>query len=282
MAKKPEETLKEVLDTIDLSEEHKEKILSGEYDPEENLKTPFQDTFISRKLARNDEDLKKEHIGTFSRRVGDFMRKEFGLTQSQIEDKKYEEIFEMGKEQWDNKLKELEGKVENPQTNDEELTKLQESLNKEKEKAKKLEEDLFNTNKEKQEIQDNTQKQLKEFKIGHLLMEKKNKLTFKDDITPLEKEGFNTLINNKYKFDLEEDKLIVTDTDGNKIKNEKNTDYLGVEDILSIEAVNNKIAKMNNSTPEKKKPFTPTPREEGKNQPRLHPNVSKFKERLAS
>jgi hypothetical protein len=178
----------------------------------------------------------------------------------------------MGIEKFSNKIGELEEKVKTPSDTEGEIKKLQENFEKLKEKAQKSEDDLLQANKDKEELKENSAAELKKFKTSYLLSSAIKDLDYVDDIKPITKKGFETSILEKYKFNFEEDKFIVTDIEGNKIKNDKGVDYLDVNDVLKLEGAKEGILKMNNAkteTTKEKKEFTPS--DNGENKPGLHP-----------
>lgn len=75
------------------------------------------------------------------------------------------------------------------------------------------------------------------------------KLEFKQDVTPVEKMGFESVLNDKYQFDLDESgSPFVSDKSGQRIPSKKTTGtFMGVDEILQEELIANKLAKINPS-----------------------------------
>lgn len=73
-------------------------------------------------------------------------------------------------------------------------------------------------------------------------------MPFSDGTTEVAKLGFNTLIQSNYKLDVgDDDSILVLDSKGNKIPNPKQTGtYLGLPEILEMEADKNGLLKKNN------------------------------------
>ncbi len=75
------------------------------------------------------------------------------------------------------------------------------------------------------------------------------KLEFKQDITPVEKMGFESVLNDKYVFDLDETgSPFVADKKGQRIPSKKTTGtFMSADEILQEELIANKLAKINPS-----------------------------------
>lgn len=76
------------------------------------------------------------------------------------------------------------------------------------------------------------------------------KLDFKQDITPVEKVGFESVINDKYDFDLDETgtPFVKDKKTGNRIPSKKVTgQFMTAEEIFQEELIANKLAKINPS-----------------------------------
>lgn len=239
-----EELLKSVFKSLDIPEALQTELIKGDKKIED-FNTHFQDTFIAKKLATSDKNIRSTIAGEITGSITTALNRELGFTKGETEGLKVEDIVKKGVENHKAKIKELEDSKSN--TNDEEIEKLSKDLDKFKVKATKFEEDLLTANKTIETNQSSFDKQVKGTKVTMLLNNEKAKLAYIDDITPLQKAGFESILSSKYKFDLEDDKFGVTDLDGNKIQNENKTEFLNPLEVLKLEATENKLLKMNNT-----------------------------------
>lgn len=108
---------------------------------------------------------------------------------------------------------------------------------------------------------------IKTYKVNHQITELKVKLPFIDDVTELQRVGFETILNSKYKFDLDEnDKLRVLGVDGKPIQSKARAAIAEPYEILEYELEVNKLKK-NNNIKQNNSIFTPknvTPQNNGR------------------
>lgn len=214
-----------------------------------------QKTFVARKLAASDPDIVKSVTGN---RFGAFSTlqkrqfKELGieLNDDEIKDKKEEEIFQLGAQKIKEKLTALEEASKG--SSDEKVkgyvTKAQELEQKWKE------ENLLRTNlaKQMEEKEAEWGNKFKTIKLDTKLSEIKKRVPFSDEAAKdeIKLAGFDFVLGQKYAFDIDEnDEPVVKDKKtGERIRNEKNTDFETVENILLREAKAANMLKLNNST----------------------------------
>lgn len=239
-----EELLKSVFKSLDIPEALQTELIKGDKKIED-FNTHFQDTFIAKKLATSDKNIRSTIGGEITGSITTAANRAFGFTKGETEGLKVEEIVAKGVESFNTKIKELEESKEN--TNDEQVEKLTKDFDKLKEKFNTSESALLDSNKTIESNKLNYEKEIKGNQVSLLLNTEKAKLAYIDDITPLQKAGFESILSSKYKFDLEDDKFGVTDLDGNKIQNENKTEFLNPLEVLKLEATENKLLKMNNT-----------------------------------
>ena len=302
--KKHEEILKDLLEIVDIPAEQKEKLNSGLYELEE-VKTSFHDTYIAKKMAGSDEGLRSRINGETFRIIKQEINKRFdlGISNDNLLEKKWEDVFEAGMAKNVNAVKALEEQVKTPSEGADQIKTLEASLKEANEKTVMAIED---TQKANQSLEDKTKEfdgQIKQSKIGMLVTNELGKLTFRDDLSDIEKKGFNLLITEGYKFDLDDNNnLKVSDKEGNGVQNEKKTEMLTPGEVLSREATSNKLLKVNNGSqpstngnstngtskgvtfdafgPDKKTNGEQTPAVPEKGKPVLHPSVMKHTEQI--
>lgn len=139
-------------------------------------------------------------------------------------------------------------KVKANQNNDEKLNEITALLEKEKLKRKDTETLLKTVSKEFDDTKASYEGKLKNIKLDTLKGNALGQIKWIDGVTELQSEGFNSIINKKYKFDLDEtgNKLVVTDADGKQIQNPKVTGtFKSAEEVLVEEAVKLNLYKLN-------------------------------------
>lgn len=161
------------------------------------------------------------------------------------------------------------------------VAKIQKEAEQWKTKYSEVESLLNDTKNQFTKLQEDKENEIKSFKIE---VKKKNvwdSIGLKKDITPVEKTGFEALLNSKYSLDLEEDTIVVKTKDGKRIKNDKVVgQFKTFEEILKEEAEANGLISKN---PHAGKPaFVPanpttnTTVVEAKNRIPLHPRLQRM------
>lgn len=172
-----------------------------------------------------------------------------GLSKSEINDMSIEDLIDKIGEKHTTEITTLTEAA--TKGNDEKLTSLTEELEKTKKAANKYKTDLEQISTTYKQDQEKWSGELKNYKIKTLLNGELSKVTFIDNIKALEKEGYDSTISRKYKFDLDEtgEKLVVMDDKGEPIQNPKKVgSYFAPGEVLTLEALNNGILKQNNAS----------------------------------
>jgi len=90
--------------------------------------------------------------------------------------------------------------------------------------------------------------QFKDYKINHQLGIIKSKIAFVDDITEIQRIGYDTALKNNFKFDLDDkENLIVMDKEGKPVQREDKAAIADPLYILGILAEKNNLMKKNNA-----------------------------------
>lgn len=247
----------------------------------EDVDTLIKEKFIARKLAPQDTDINKHITGKVTGLFNNKFKKKFELENDEIDGKPWEEIVDHIHEKHAEEVKKLKEDAES-KNDDEKVTKLTTELEEVKGKLKIKGEEIMTANKEKEELQSDFDGKVKSFKIDSLLNGAKTKLSFRDDIKDMEKEGFNAVIKNNYKFELDDDKLKIFDKEGEPVQNDKKTELVEVDELFTKLATDNGLLKMNPGGEPPKKTPTPSPEPGGGGEPekKEHPNTTRNRERL--
>jgi molybdopterin converting factor small subunit len=269
--------LKEILEKLDLPAE-----IAESDKPEEAFVNAFKAKYISKEMALNDKDIVSKVSGKFFGPLNTKLKQVFGFTHSEIEGKKIEEIIDMGGEKFNTEISTL--KETATKGNDEKLSSLTEELDKAKKSAHKYKTDLETLSTTYQQDQEKWKGELKNHKVNYILNTEKSKVPFIDGISPVQKAGYETILKEKYIFDIDdqENPVVYDAKTKEPIQNPKKVgSYYGVKDVLEIEAASNGLLKQNNVKPsEVKKPVTTTSSELAQNGRKVHPNALKLSEQL--
>lgn len=241
--------LKDILTTLGIE---------GEVKDVETFKEKFKEKFISlNEIPERKEIIEPIVSKAIGKRIGSLetilkkAAKESGvdLDGEEIKGKPIEDVaktvFAKISDKYTSTVKELKSQLDS--RSDDVIKKLSKELEDYKNKYSELETLLNDTKNQFTKLQEDKEREIKTFKIE---VAKKNifdKIGFKKDMTPVEKTGFETLINSKYDLDLDEKEgLIVKDKNGKRIKNDKVVGaFKTFEEILREEAEANGLISKN-------------------------------------
>lgn len=226
----------------------------------DDLKEQFHQKFTTYEDAKQDAEIGKHHVG---KRMGSATRelirkaKDAGVEfeDGELKDDNGNElpVEELGKKTidkinkgYEEKIKELkESKSKTDDKKAQDLEKRLEEANKQWNEDKQM---LEETKQELEKERQDKQNQIKNFKINDQLSKIKKGVNFVDDMKPVHEKGLHQELNEKYQFDLNEnDELVVTDKEGNRLKSkEKAGEYLQPQDVIQQVAHENGLLKENN------------------------------------
>lgn len=252
--------------------------LPDEVDSIDKFKEHFNSSYISKDKAHLDDQVRSKATGDVLRRIsskvaGDFS--DFGLKTSDFEGKPFEEV--------------LSGVAVNIKTK---LTELQESQGKPDKRAQELEARLNSINQEREQYKSQLDKVLGEFdqfkaakdnevkswKLGIKLKEAKERVTFKDNMSELERLGFEAKLGD-FKFDLDEsDNVVVKDKTGNFIPSKhKAGAFADVVEVLDMLADQSGVKKKNNAQQQTKTTNNAAPENTKKPNPTYYKRLSQVR-----
>ncbi len=214
----------------------------------------FKAKFTEKYLSKKDEDAIQELLapalakatGKIKGTIDTIVKREFGLTNDDLDGKKYEEVLALAASKTKGEitaLKEASGKDNDQKVKDLEtkLEKLNKTLSEEKE-AKEL------VKKSLEEKELDYSGKIKGFKIDSILKGAKEKIAPSlIDLTEEQRFYFDNKINSEFKIDFDEkENPIVLGVDGKRIPNpNKAGDFLGIEDAILKIAEEKKYTKKN-------------------------------------
>lgn len=222
---------------------------------EDDFKTQFENKFGIKEQLIND----KEFVGKiFGKRVGSidttaksgFKKMGVEFAKEEIEGKPVEEVLTIGF----NKVAELNKKAmedlekSNKGTIDEQIKTWKEKYQSVESKLKDTEGLLQKTSTEFEGFKKDQVTKSKSDTINNYKKSALGKLEYKQDITPVERLGFESVLNDKYDIDLDEQNtpFIKDKKTGQRIPSKKVTgQFMSFDEILNEELIANKLAKIN-------------------------------------
>lgn len=158
------------------------------------------------------------------------------FTLSEFDDKELEDVHSLIAEKkasrYKTELEELRGKG-----GDELVKKWQEQAEKASKRATEEENLRKSLATEFDAFKSQASQQVKSVKVGYLKTDLMGKIALKPGIKPLEKEGFNAYVDKTYRFDFDDqDRPVVMDEEGNRIRSEKKADEWKTPEEVLIEA----------------------------------------------
>jgi hypothetical protein len=216
----------------------------------------FESQFIRRANVKDDPELAGsitgKRLGSLETTVKQIFKKSgFDLADIDTKGKKLEEVIEAGlghvTNAFGDKIKGLEDAVTH--TDDEAFKKLENKFSKQSSRLLEVEGLLTDTRGKYEGALKDKETAVKSIQINTLKRDALSKIPFKSDLTDLERTGFNTVVNSKYKLDVDDTgSLMVMDATGSRIPNPQVTGtFMGLEDVLKAEAIANKLYKLNDN-----------------------------------
>jgi hypothetical protein len=223
-----------------MAEENNEILEFVGFDPEkhesiEDFKKEFSEKFITVEDAVNNEAVKKAITGRYFGSINTSQKrliKDLGIELEDLEGKKIEDINDAIAEAAKAKLEEL--KASSNATETEQLTKLQEDLEKAQRVAKEEKIAKESVVMQFEEFKAQTESTSKQAKLSNAYEEARKVVKFKQDLTDVESIGFNHKLKESFVFDFDADGVFtVTDKNGNRIKNEnKAGEFLSPSEVM--------------------------------------------------
>lgn len=235
------------------------------------LKNKFDTEFIRTSAITEDSEPVKKILGkTFGTLENEIKKvaKEFEVDVDfdtpELKDKKVKDKLKFFVSEFANKNKSIidELTIKAGQGNDEKLKEYETKLTKEQQKRKDAENLLNSVKTEYEGFKEQSEKSIKGIKLNILKKDAFSKLKLRPDISEIEKKGFDSVIHEKYNFDIDENESVfVTDKKGAKIPSTKVTGtFKTVTEILEEEAIAGKLALINGDGGKPKpQPITVTP-----------------------
>jgi len=222
--------------------------LPDEVDSIDKFKERFNSSYISKDKAHLDDQVKSKATGDVLRRISSKVANEFsdfGLKTSDFEGKPFEEVLSGVAVNIKTKLSELQEGQGKPDKRTQELEARLNQVNQEREQYKGQLDKVLGEFDQFKATKDN---EVKSWKLGIKLKEAKEQVTFKDNMSELERLGFEAKLG-EYKFDLDDsDGVVVKDKTGNFIPSKNKAGaFADVVEVLDMLADQSGVKKKNNA-----------------------------------
>lgn len=223
---------------------------------EEKLRAHMMHSFVGKSVAHEIPEIQERITGTFFRKFNTRLKQTFGLTESEIEGKKVEDILDYTKNKYQTELDAL--REAGKSGKDKQVADLMKQLEEKDKSMNDYKTKLEQTAQEYENFKKQSDDTIREAQIRFHLKDFKGKIPFIDGITEVQRTGFDALISNKYQFDLENDQLVVKTKDGHRIDSKRGAagKFADPLEIFEIEAAQNGLLKKN-STEKKVITFAP-------------------------
>lgn len=236
---------KEILEALDL----------GDVTTREQLMELHNKKFVPLATAHEHEEVKSKATGKLLGSLTTYVKKEYDLSPDEIKDKKLEEVIQLASSKLKGKISELE--AGSKKGKDEAVLELEGKLEKLKKDAESYKEAAGLASKALLEKETSFEKEKKGWKVNSLFdgVKKDFEKELIADIDPLKRKGFDSEINEKYVFDLDEAgaELAVYDKDGKRVPDPKKLGaFITPKDLLIAEASKAKLLKLNDGGSVKK------------------------------
>lgn len=224
---------------------------------EEDFKKAFSEKFIAKSQVAEDDEIVKSIVGrrmgsieTGLKKIARSYEIEFG---DDLKEKKVEDIIDvLGtkiQEKHQSEIKTLKESIDD-EDQKKALTEWEDKYSKLEQKYSDTKDLLDNTKNEFNQYRDETNNKLKGVKLGVILDSTKSKMPWKDEMNEVEKKGFEAIIREKYKFDLDDEnpsQAVPFDAKtGKRIQNPKKAgEFMSLNDVLETEAREMKLLKAN-------------------------------------
>lgn len=218
--------------------------LPGDLDSKEKIVEAHRGKYVATEDAHEEASVRSKIEGKVNGTILTELKRSFGLTPEQVKDKTIVDLLKETATTTKAKIQELEGAA----SNDERYNKTKAELDKIQGLYTQATADLQKTAELLETEKKSAATKIKEFKTSDLYKQAKGKITFGETVSETTKIGFDTIFNQKYVLDIDDqDVVTVLDKAGKKIPNKtKAGEYMNLEQILAAEAEEQGLVKKNN------------------------------------
>jgi hypothetical protein len=216
------------------------------------FKTSFEKKFIPAEIAHEYEDVKNKVFGERARQIIsrlNNMGKAIGIDEvsnRKLAESKIEDIIDEFTTITSTKLNELSTKAS--EGNDKKVNDLMAQIADKDKTVNSYKEALEKVQSEYEGFKGSKEGEIKSYKIGHQLDQVRGQIQWVDNVSDIQRVGFESYLNSNFQLDLDEkDGLIIKDKEGKLIPNpNKAGSFLSPVEILDQIADKNGLKKKNN------------------------------------
>lgn len=216
----------------------------------EKFKDEFNARFFTKEAALTNDEIRKTIVGKRMTEIEGAVLKLGKLvmpdiTRSKLSEKAIEENIEELAGAFGSKFTELQELAK--AGNDKRVNDLEKQLEDREKSAKAYKELADKIAGEYEGYKTETANSIKSYKINHQYEQLKSQLPWVDDVTDVQRIGFDTFVKSNYQLDLDEkDNLIVKDKDGKPVQSKQKAAMADPMEILDSILDSNKLKKNNN------------------------------------
>lgn len=202
----------------------------------DEFKEKLAKRYVSREIAADDEDIRNKVTGKTLGTLETKFKRQFGLTEEEVKGKKLSDLFEIAESKQKSLIEDLQDQIKQPGQTPEELKTLRAELEDARKRSKEQEQLAAELSSKLQESEGEFNNRITKYMADMELNKVKSSIVWADSANAYARKGFEIDMSEKYNFVMSENKLIVTDKQGNQIKNDKGTAYMSPEELLKSEA----------------------------------------------
>jgi len=249
--------------------------LPTDLDTKEKIVEAHRNAYLLKTEAHEDDTVVGKITGKLFGELTQVAKREFGLETAEIKDKHLKDIIKDGVAKQKALITQLEESA--GKGSEEVITKYKADVEKYKGQANQYKTDLDKVVGEKTELETQFTGKLKQFKVDNIYKDSFAKVAMSETVNEATKIGFETIVKGKFKFDIgENDEFLVLDAKGQKVPNPTKTGvYLGLSEVLEMEAKKQNMLKQNNLPTGRTNPvYTPPAGQQPATKTReIHPNA---------
>lgn len=244
--------VKELLSALDIS-------ISDEATLDQ-VKDAIHDKYVSRSIAHEDETVRNKVLGkelnVLERNIkkglksaGYELTDDFSLKAFESDDPEVNPLHGL-REHYVSQIEKL--KQQGTAGNSQKVKELEEQIQKLDRDAKSYKSMLDEKDSEFSQFKEQVETEKKNWFINQTYNESFKKHKLSDTVDEYKLKGFESIIREKYKFDLEDNKVVVYNSDGERVKNSKRSDFATIDEVLATELEAANMLKKNNTANERK------------------------------
>jgi len=226
----------------------------------DQVKDAIHDKYVSRSIAHEDETVRNKVLGkelnVLERNIKKGLKAagyddldEFNLKAFESDDPTINPLHGI-REHYQSQIDKL--KAAGDKGNSQKVQELEEQIAKLDRDAKSYKSMLDEKDSEFSSFREQVETEKKQWFINQTYNEAFKKHKLSDTVDEYKLKGFEAIMRDKYKFDLEDNKVVVYNADGERVKNAKRSDFATIDEVLNSELEAANMLKKNNTGNERR------------------------------